>query len=74
MNVVYSDLNGKNILITGASRGLGRRMAEVIARQGAHVIFNYRGDETKAMELKEELIKLGASQVTALNFDVTDTA
>lgn len=74
MNIIYPDLNGKNILITGASRGLGRRMAEVIARQGAHVIFNYRGDEQKAMALKEELIKLGASQVTALQFDVTDSA
>lgn len=73
MNIIYPDLNGKNILITGASRGLGKRMAEVIARQGAHVIFNYRGDEQKAMALKEELIKLGASQVTALQFDVTDS-
>lgn len=74
MSVVYPDLNGKNILVTGASRGLGKKMAEVIASQGAHVIFNYRGDEQKAMALKEELTKLGASQVSALNFDVTDTA
>ena len=70
----YADLKEKNILVTGASRGLGRKMAEVLAAQGAHVIFNYRGDEQKAIELKEELIKLGASNVTALLFDVTNTA
>lgn len=70
----YTDLKGKNILITGASRGLGRKMAEVLASQGAHVIFNYRGDEAAAMLLKEELLKLGASNATALLFDVTNTA
>ncbi len=74
MNVTYSDLNGKNVLITGASRGIGHQMALVLAAQGAHVIFNYRGDEQKAITLKEELQKAGASKVTALNFDVTDTA
>lgn len=69
----YSDLKGKKILITGATRGLGKKMAEALALQGAHVIFNYRGDESKAMALKEELQKLGATEVTALNFDVTNT-
>jgi 3-oxoacyl-[acyl-carrier protein] reductase len=29
------DLNGKTIVITGAARGLGQSMAEVVARQGA---------------------------------------
>lgn len=70
----YNDLKGKTVLVTGASRGLGKKMAEALATQGAHVVFNYRGDEQKAMELKEELTKLGASQVSALLFDVTNTA
>lgn len=70
----YSDLKGKNILITGASRGLGKKMAEALAIQGAHVIFNYRGDLASAELLKEELLKLGASKATALLFDVTNTA
>lgn len=74
MLATYSDLKGKKILITGASRGLGRKMAEALAAQGAHVIFNYRGDEQKAMELKEDLLKAGASEVSALLFDVTNTA
>jgi 3-oxoacyl-[acyl-carrier protein] reductase len=74
MIATFNDLKGKTVLITGASRGLGKKMAEALAAQGAHVVFNYRGDEGKAMELKEELIKLGASNVTALLFDVTNTA
>ncbi|MBC7537873.1 MAG: 3-oxoacyl-ACP reductase FabG [Bacteriovorax sp.] len=70
----YTDLKGKTILITGASRGLGRKMADALATQGAHVVFNYRGDESAAMTLKEELMNLGASNATALLFDVTNTA
>jgi len=74
MLATYSDLKGKKVLITGASRGLGKKMAEALATQGAHVIFNYRGDETAAMALKEELKNLGATDVSALKFDVTNTA
>lgn len=74
MIATYNDLKGKTVLITGASRGLGKKMAEALATQGAHVVFNYRSDEAAAMKLKEELQALGAKQVTALLFDVTNTA
>lgn len=74
MITTYSDLKGKKILVTGATRGLGKKIAEALAVQGAHVVINYRGEPQKAMELKEELLKLGASDVTPLLFDVTNTA
>lgn len=74
MIATYGDLKGKTILITGASRGLGKKMAEALASQGAHVVFNYRGDEALAMKLKVELEALGASRATPLLFDVTNTA
>ena len=74
MIATYNDLKGKTVLITGASRGLGKKMAEALATQGAHVVFNYRSDEAAAMKLKEELQALGASNVSALLFDVTNTA
>jgi 3-oxoacyl-[acyl-carrier protein] reductase len=74
MIATYNDLKGKTVLITGASRGLGKKMAEALATQGAHVVFNYRGDEAQAMKLKEELQALGASNVSPLLFDVTNTA
>lgn len=74
MIATYNDLKNKTVLITGASRGLGKKMAEALAGQGAHVVFNYRGDEAAASALKEELMALGASNVSALKFDVTNTA
>ncbi len=73
MIATYSDLKNKKILITGASRGIGRKIASVLATQGAHVIFNYRGDEAKANQLREELLSEGASDATGLLFDVTNT-
>src|SRR5690554_502629 len=73
MRAIYPDLEKKIILITGASRGIGNAIAKELASQKAHIVFNYRSDEAAAMQLKEELQSLGASQVHALPFDVTDT-
>lgn len=73
MNPIYPDLENKIVLITGASRGIGKAIAEGLASNKAHVVFNYRGDENQANELSEHLQSLGASKVTALKFDVTDT-
>ena len=72
MTPIYSDLENKIVLVTGASRGIGNSIAKALAAQKAHVVFNYRGDETKAAALKEELEACGASKVSALNFDITD--
>lgn len=71
MIATFSDLKDKNILVTGAARGIGKSIALSLAAQGAHVVFNYRGDEAKAMALKEELEKAGG-KATGLKFDVTD--
>jgi 3-oxoacyl-[acyl-carrier protein] reductase len=71
MIATYSDLKDKVILVTGAARGIGKSIALTLAAQGAHVVFNYRGDEAKAIALKEELEKAGG-KATGLKFDVTD--
>ena len=47
----------KVIIITGASRGIGRSMAEYLARQGNKIIANYNKSGEKAKELQEELKK-----------------
>ena len=35
-------LEGKTVIITGASRGIGKGIAEVFAQQGANIAFTYR--------------------------------
>jgi len=52
-------VKGKNALVTGASRGIGRAIALELGRQGVNVAVNYSGSEAKALEVVEELKALG---------------
>jgi len=65
-------LAGKVILITGASRGLGRAMAEAMAQAGGHVVLNGR-DQAALAEAVAEIAAAGLS-AEAARFDVTDEA
>ena len=49
----------KNIIVTGASRGIGRCIAENLAREGQNVLLNYNKSEKSAKEVKENLAKDG---------------
>lgn len=49
----------KIIIVTGASRGIGRATAYLLAKSGYKVIANYNKSEEKAKELQEELKKEG---------------
>ena len=50
-------LKGKTAIITGATRGIGRGVAEVFAKQGANVIFTYSSSVDLAKEIEENLSK-----------------
>ena len=54
-------LNGKTVLITGASRGIGSGIARVFAQNGANVAFTYSSSEAPALALQNELSKLGVT-------------
>jgi 3-oxoacyl-[acyl-carrier protein] reductase len=53
------DLTGKTALVTGGSRGLGRAIALALARQGADVAINYRGNADAADEVVAEISAMG---------------
>ena len=52
-------LTGKVAIVTGASRGIGRSIAERLAQDGAKVIVHYGGSETEAKELVEAITSAG---------------
>ena len=52
-------LDNKIVLITGASRGIGKAIAEECVKQGAIVIFTYLSSEEKARALEAELTANG---------------
>ena len=48
-------LEGKTVIITGATRGIGKGIAEVFAQHGANIAFTYRSSDEKAKALEKEL-------------------
>ncbi|MEO0058927.1 MAG: hypothetical protein RLZZ312_574 [Bacteroidota bacterium] len=66
-------LEGKTAIITGASRGIGRGIAEVFASHGCNVAFTYSSSMAAATELENQLtatgIKAKGYQSNAAIFD-----
>ena len=55
---VQIDLKGKTALLTGGGRGLGKAIAEVLARAGANVFIGNR-KEAEGKSVVDEILKLG---------------
>ena len=60
------------VVITGASRGIGRAIAEELGRGGAKVVVNYFHHKDLAEEVVEGLLKNGAEAAVAMQADVSD--
>ena len=64
-------LTGKTALITGASKGIGKKIAELFAAQGANVAFTYLSSVEKGEALAKELSATGAN-VKGYRSDASD--
>ncbi len=66
-------LEGKTAIITGASRGIGKGIAQIFAQQGANVAFTYSASVEAANALEKELngfgVKAKGYQSNAANFN-----
>jgi 3-oxoacyl-[acyl-carrier protein] reductase len=64
-------LDGRIALVTGGSRGLGRALCRVLAREGAAIAFNYSRSEDEAQAALAELRAAGA-KASAFRVSVLD--
>jgi glucose 1-dehydrogenase len=67
---MYKDLDGKVVVITGASTGLGAAMAERFGQEQANVVINYYDKEPEASKIKERVEKAGGKAI-CVQADVT---
>lgn len=66
-------LEGKAALVTGASRGIGRSIALLLAERGADIAVNYAGNTEAAETVKAEIEALGRRAVL-VRADVSEAA
>lgn len=62
--------SGKNVLVTGASKGIGADIARILGSYNLKVWINYRSNQDQAIAIKEEIENNGGS-ASIIAFDVT---
>ncbi len=66
-----TETNGRIALVTGGSRGIGRSIAERLAREGFYVVINYLRNESAARDVLSAIESAGGKGQIA-PFDVSD--
>ena len=64
-------MEDRTCVVTGASRGIGRGIAEQFGREGANVVVNYRSSEEEALEVVDFIEEHGGNAI-AVQADVTN--
>ncbi|MDP4087079.1 MAG: SDR family oxidoreductase [Bacillota bacterium] len=64
-------IQGKVAIVTGASRGIGRSIAEQLAELGAKVVVNYSASSEKANEVVEAIVK-NRGEALAIKGDISN--
>ena len=67
------NLQGKNAIVTGGSRGIGKGIALRLAKGGANVLITYAGNAAAAEETVEEMKAMGV-KAAAIQADAADPA
>src|SRR5690606_27640372 len=73
LHLMHLDLTGKNALVTGGTRGIGRAIVDALAAAGANVAFTYRSSAEAADALKRDLEGRG-TRCLAFQGDAADVA
>ncbi|MEF3353236.1 glucose-1-dehydrogenase [Paenibacillus sp. GYB006] len=61
---MYKELEGKTVIITGASTGLGKAMALRFGREKANVVINYHSKEENVKEIIQEIVQNGGRAIS----------
>jgi gluconate 5-dehydrogenase len=72
MSTTLFDLSGRTALVTGSSRGLGRAIAEGMAKAGARLVIN--GIDPARVDAAVAEFRAAGHQADGVAFDVTDEA
>jgi len=54
---------GKNVVVTGGSRGIGRAIAIEFGKKGANVVINYVSSDAEAEKVAEDLTQSGEKKL-----------